>query len=95
MFLFEKGVLIMIKHITKLLCTFNVSEKTLLELCPFYCQPNYQIYKLGLDHAIPGVKTTSNGSRGVAKGDTSQTIKTKKCFTKHYKSRKACKKSYH
>lgn len=58
----------MIKHITKLLCTFNVSEKTLLELCPFYCQPNYHIYKLGLDHAIADVKTISDRSRGVAKG---------------------------
>lgn len=67
----------MIKHITKLLFTFNVSEKTLLELCPFYCQPSYHIYKLGLDHAIAGVKTTSDGSRGVVKGGTPQTIKTK------------------
>lgn len=58
--------------ITELLCTFNVSEKTLLELCPFYCQPNYHIYKLGLDHAII-VKTTR--IQGVAKGGTPQTIK--------------------
>lgn len=54
--------------ITKLVCTFNVSEKTPLELCPFYCQPNYDISKQGLDHAIADVKTTSDGSRGVAKG---------------------------
>lgn len=66
----------MIKHITKLLSPFNVSEKTLLELCPFYCQPNYHIYKLGLDHAIGGVKTTR--IQEVAKGRHPSNHKNKK-----------------